>query len=234
MKFASLFLISLLGLGTISPKFSNNDRSFIEVSGTAALEISPNEIHINLQLEERFEKGEKITLDVLEQALKNELAKAQIGHSNLFISDVNAVISKSWFGSKTLSVARYNLKIQDIDKIKAVFKIFEKLKIDNAYITAATHSEIETLKKKNRINAMKAAKEKADYMLDAVGEKTGKPIQINEQASQNTFEANANYLFNQQRHESKIALESTKGKERVVQFENIKITTTVNTIFEIQ
>jgi len=236
MKFAYLFFISLLGFTTIAPqnKSQNQEKSIIEVSGTAEMEISPNEIHIDFNLEERFEKGEKISLDELEDRLKKELTQESITTDNLFINDVNAVISKGWFGSKTLSVASYDLKITDLSKIKKTFKIFEKLEITNARITKATHSDIEELKKKNRIDAMKATKEKADYLLEAIGEKTGKPIQINEQMHQNVFQANANYIFNNQREKLEFDSKIIKNNNSVVQFENIKIKTTMNAVFEIQ
>src|SRR5690606_15736342 len=57
-----------------------------------------------------------------------------------------------------------------------VFEKLGELKIQNAYIAKVDHSKMEGFGKEIRIAAIKDAKEKADYLLAAVGESTGKPL----------------------------------------------------------
>ncbi|MGY8910765.1 MAG: SIMPL domain-containing protein, partial [Flavobacteriales bacterium] len=45
---------------------STGQKPYIEVTGTAEIEIVPDEIYLDITLKERTEKGKKITLDVLE------------------------------------------------------------------------------------------------------------------------------------------------------------------------
>ncbi|MFT6769786.1 MAG: hypothetical protein ACJAX8_002136, partial [Flavobacteriales bacterium] len=46
----------------------------------------------------------------------------------------------------------------------------DSLKIKNAFLSRVSHSEIETMTKEVEIEAIQNAKEKADYLLEAVGE----------------------------------------------------------------
>lgn len=225
------FIVSFCSFGQIS----TSDNPFIEVTGVSQLEVSPNEIHIDLCLEEYMKDDEKITLSILETDLKNELSKANIPESNLYISDINSVITKTgWFSKETLSTGNYSLKVTEVQKIKEVFNIFEKLNILEANITKATHSNIVELRKQNRIKAIKEAKEKADYLLEAIGSKTGKPLKVIEEANTNANYANyANFNYNSIRRESYNSISKTKGNNRNVQFENIKIISTIHVIFQI-
>lgn len=214
-------------------QIADNQRPIIEVTGKASLEVSPNEVYIDLCLEEYMKDDAKITLTILETDLKNELAKANIPEGNLYISDINSVIAKTgWFSKETLSTGTYSLKVTEVDKIKEVFKIFEKLDILDANITKATHSNLVELRKQNRIKAIKAAKEKADYLLNAIGSKTGKPLKVIEEAHGIQNFSNLNYNHNSRGYNS-LTKVATENKRVGVQFENIKIISTIHVVFEI-
>lgn len=235
MKLIYIYIALIFSINTFGQTISNTEKAIIDVTGTAELEISPDEIHIDLCLEERMENGEKVMLTTLENNLKNELTKADIPLSHLYISDVNSVIAKTgWFTKETLSTGNYSLKITQVNKIKRVFKIFEKLNITNAHITKATHSQLVELRKKNRINAIKAAKEKADYLLNAIGSKTGKPLKVTEQQQQYQNFSALNYATNSNSYRMNSISKVKSITKGTVQFENIKITSSIHVIFEIQ
>ena len=210
-----------------------DNKPFIEVTGRAELEISPNEIYLEIYLKERMKKGKKITLDAIESSLKKELYAIGISENNLFISDINSVISKTgWWSEEILSIGKYSLKITSLPKLKKVFEIFEKLKITDTRITKATHSKLTEFKKKNRIAAIKAAKEKANYLLKAINANTGKPLKVNETEHQLQNFAQINNLNISSAYSS---VSKTKTfKNDIVQFENIKLKSSIYVIFEIQ
>ncbi|AOW18475.1 hypothetical protein LPB03_13870 [Polaribacter vadi] len=219
---------------------STGQKPYIEVTGTAEIEIVPDEIYLDITLKERTEKGKKITLDVLENQLKTVLKKIGIPEKNLSISDVNAVLAKTgWWSEEIFSVANYSLQVNGADNLKQLFENFKKLEISDVNIAKATHSNLINIKKKNRIKAIKAAKEKADYLLNAIGEQTGKPIIINELANNNnnnnnnqTF-VNANYLNNNANY-SMIKVRGNGFKDETVEFKTIKITSSIYVKFEIK
>jgi uncharacterized protein YggE len=229
ISFALLLLISV----AITAQNSNL-KPFIEVTGIAKTEIVPDEIYLDICIKERIEKGKKLTITILENQLKSTLKTIGIPEENLSISDVNAVLSKTgWWKEEILSVANYTLKVKGASKLKKLFEQFKKMNISNVNITKATHSKIIEIRKKNRIKAIKIAKEKADYLLSAIGEQTGKPLIINEikTGSQPSF-VNANFV-NQQRGYSSINKVKNYSNE-IVQFEKIKITSSIYVKFSIK
>jgi len=233
MRIIGLYIAFIMSLNSFG-QISTSDKPFIEVTGKAVLEVTPNEVYIDLCLEEYIKDNEKITLEILETDLKNELEKAGVPKNSLYISDVNSVIAKTgWFTKETLSTGAYSLKITKVEKIKEVFKIFEKLDIIEANITKATHSNLVELRKENRINAIKAAKEKSDYLLNAIGSKTGKPLKVVEEAQVNQNFSNINYRNNFRGYNSVSKLK-TEREIGNVQFEDIKIISTIHVVFQIE
>jgi len=213
---------------------STTQKPFIEVTGTAEIEIVPDEIYLDIKIKERTEKGKKLTLDVLENQLKTVLKKIGIPEKNLSISDVNAVLAKTgWWSEEIFSVANYSLKVNGADNLKQLFENFKKLEISDVNIAKATHSDLINIKKKNRIKAIKLAKEKADYLLTAIGEQTGKPIIINELANNNQTFVSANYLNNNANY-SMMKVRGNGFKDETVEFKTIKITSSIYVKFEIK
>ncbi len=231
----TIYILLLLIISTTSfSQINTAEKPHIDVTGKAELEVSPDEIYIDICLQERIEKGKKITLGELENSLKRELQLINIPSKNLSISDINSIISKTgWWTKEILSVGKYSLKIAGAQKLKQAFKIFKKLKITEASITKATHSRLAEYRKKNRINAIKAAKEKADYLLNAINAKTGKPIKVTEIEQNHQNFAQINYVGNSNSYNSNISKIKSYRNE-TVQFENIKLVSTIHVIFEIK
>ena len=238
MKILKFFIV-LLFTTTIYSQTNNNSqiKPFIEVTGTAETEVIPDEIYLNICIKERMEKGKKLTIKLLESDLKNHLKLIGIPEENISISDVNAVLAKTgWWKEEVFSVANYTLKVNGAGKLKKLFESFKKLKISEVSITKATHSNIIELRKKNRIKAIKIAKEKSDYLLSAIGEKTGKPIMINEISNnhQQNF-ANVNFFNNTNSKRLKsVSVVGYGAQKETVQFEKIKISSSIYVKFQIK
>jgi hypothetical protein len=232
MKAIQIIIILFLS-STIFGQTIKDNTPFIEVTGKVELEISPDEIYLDIFLKESIKNGKKTTLDKLEDCLKEELEIIGIPKECLFVSDINSVIAKTgWWTKEILSTGKYSLKITSPKKLKEAFRVFEKLKITDVRITKATHSKLDFYKRKNRIAAIKAAKEKADYLLNAINANTGKPLKVNETNHDLQNFAQLNYVNNSSnRYESSISKSYNKG---IVQFENIKLTSSIYVVFEIK
>jgi uncharacterized protein YggE len=236
MKIIKTILFLFLATTVFSQNYAtkNLENPYIEVIGKAEKEIVPDEIYMNICIRERIENGKKLTIEFLENKLKTELENIGIPIQNLSISDLNAVLSKTgWWTKEVFSIANYTLKINGAGKLKNLFEKFESLKISDVNVTKATHSKMVSFRKENRINAIKAAKEKATYLLKAIGEKTGKPIIINEITNNNQQQyATANYINSSSSYASikKIG----RSKKGIVQFEKIKISTSIYVKFQIK
>lgn len=239
MKIVHITLLALLlSMNSFAQTSNLKETSHIEVTGIAEKEIVPNEIYIEICINERMEKGRKVTIREQEAALKKELTSIGVPLENLSISNLNANIAKiGWWREKVLASANYDLKVNDASKLKGVFNAFESLKIKKADIVKATHSKILEFKKQNRINAIKSAKAKADYLLNAIGQKTGKPIRIyeNSNGQQPEFTV-ANYVSNSSYTTRKKIMSSDAGiiKRGNIQFKKIKLISSIYVKFRIK
>jgi hypothetical protein len=157
-----------------------NEAPYIEVVGTAELNVEPDEIYIKILL---FEDSDN-PIEKQEQNLKTALQNIGIDIKNLTISDAVANLKSSIFkGKEVINQKEYILKVNSATLVTKVFTELDKLKIRNAFIHRVSHSKIDSLRKEVRIMAIKAAKEKANYLLFAIGEKCGKALIIKEENS---------------------------------------------------
>lgn len=158
-----------------------NDRASIDVIGIAEKEVVPDEIYIRLLIRERQGNKEKITIAQQEEKLKSALVAIGIDLANLYLADADANFIKiKRKPNEVITQKEYTLKVATATQVGKVFQQLDRLEITDAGIMRVSHSQLDSLKKEIRILAIKAAKEKADYLLTAIGEQTGKPLYIYE------------------------------------------------------
>ena len=209
---------------------------YIEVNGYAEKEVIPNEIYIGITLRERMENKEKVTIDSQEKQLREALTTLSIPISNLSIADANAdYVKVNWQKRDVLTKKEYLLKVGNATTVGKVFQELEKMKIQDGSIDHVSHSAIDSLRTQVRIEAIKAAKEKSDYLLNAIGQKTGKALIVSE-LENNTLTRNdlsrmparaANKMF------SDGAFESIDF-EPEIEFQKIKLSYSIYTKFTSQ
>lgn len=158
-----------------------DEKPFIEVTGIAEQEIIPDEIIINITLREKTNNKEKISIEMQEENLKTSLKENGIDVKHLFLSDANSdYVKVRWRTKDVLTKKNYSLKVNNATMVGQVFQTLDKLEISDAHIARVNHSKMDSIKREVRISAIKAAKAKADYLLSAIGEQTGKPLVIQE------------------------------------------------------
>jgi len=240
MKIKTVMMLLLFTTSILSFAQTNSDnesaKPYIEITGTAEKEIVPNEIFISITIRERQEGKEKITIDKQEADLKEAIKSLGIPLDYLFLSDANAnYINVKWSKKDVITKTKYLLKVEDALMVGKVFEKLDDLKIIGAYISKVSHSKINEFKREVRIMAIKAAKEKADYLLMAIGEQTGKPMKIHESLSHQINNSNLNVRGGKK--ESRLSYteefyESDKGG--TIQFQKIKLQAAIYVKFEIK
>lgn len=214
----------------------DKEKPYIEVTGIAEKEIIPNEIYIAITIKDRNEGKDKITIDKQEADLKEALKSIDIGLDNLYLSDANANYIRVKLTKKdVITRNEYILKVGDALTVGKVFEKLDDLKIVDAYISKVSHSKIEEFKKEVRIMAIKAAKEKADYLLTAIGEQVGKPLIVNE-SSHYEFDAsmvNARSSGSESSN-SYSGMMKVGYPDKIIEFRKIKIQAAIYVKFEIK
>lgn len=231
---ASAIIISNIAIA--QDQVTKEEKPFIEVNGIAEQEIIPDQIYISIIIREKYENKEKITIESQEEKLKTLLKEINIPTSNLYLSDANADYVKVKFRTKdVLTKKDYTLKVSSATAVGQVFQQLEKLEINDANVSKVSHSKIDSLRKEIRIAAIKAAKTKADYLLNAIGEQTGKPLIVRENSvlNENVYTRNLNRVSNYSN--TRFLEESDKSSDdEEIQFQKIKIQSSIYVKFLIK
>ncbi len=178
-----------------------------------------------------------MTIEEQEEKLKAAVKSIGIDLKNLFLSDANADYVKiSWQKKDVLTKKDYTLKVSNATSVGQVFQELEKLEITDASVLKVNHSKIDSLRKEVRIMAIKAAKEKADYLLTAIGEQTGKPLIvtetpqpiIREEIARMPLRSSANFISIDD------VPASNGNKVQEIQFQKIKLSSGVYVKFSIK
>ncbi|MEY3049667.1 MAG: hypothetical protein RL365_1705 [Bacteroidota bacterium] len=209
---------------------------YIEVNGYAEKEVIPNEIYIGITLRERMENKEKVSIESQEQQLREALNTLSIPISNLAIADANAdYVKVSWQKRDVLTKKEYLLKVGNATTVGKVFQELEKMKIQDGFIDHVSHSAIDSLRTQVRIEAIKAAKEKSDYLLNAIGQKTGNALVVSELGNSSITRTDIARMPNKTlNYLSGVELFESVNKASEIEFQKIKLSYSIYTKFTIQ
>lgn len=229
-KYWIIILLSYFACSVYAQESSqHNESAFIEVFGTAEKEVVPNEIYINVALKEKNKGRETESLESQINNLKSKLKEIGIPEELISMADASAnYIKVSWSQKDVISSVNLTILVATATEVASVFQIFDELDIHGAFIKHTSHSDIEFLKKKVRIEAIKAAKEKATYLLEAIGSKPGKPLVVRETSPSGIGIMTSNVVMQEPRQ----AYQSKQGG--VIQFKKIKIQATIFIRFSIE
>ncbi|MFN0255775.1 SIMPL domain-containing protein [Pedobacter ureilyticus] len=229
-------LLALVVLSGLNASAQQVDlRKKITVSGTAETEITPDIIYINISLKEYLKDGnskKKVDITTLETQLFNAVQKAGIAKENLMINNLS-----SWNYQTTkkkdpdfLASKQYRLKVSDLNKFNLILEAIDAKGIASTNIDSYDYSKIDVLKKELKVKALLAAKEKATYMVEALGDKLGSVLDI-----QDLGDNNGGMMVPQYRNtymKAEMAMDASQAPE--IDFKKIKLSFTVNTVFEIK
>jgi uncharacterized protein len=157
----------------------------IEVNGSAEQEVMPDEIFVNITLREYFKDKEnknKVDIMALEKQLQKAVEEAGIPKENFTIGAMNGY--REWWGRKKpttfLESKSYILKVPNLYKIDGIIARVDDKGVASTHIDRYEFSKIEQLRKEIKIKALQAAKAKAQYLLEGIGEQLGEAFEITE------------------------------------------------------
>lgn len=221
--------VLLLSSSTFAQTMVKED-PFIEVTGTSDLEVVPDEIYLSITLREKLDNKAKISIDEQEKKLKTALNAIGIKMEDLSLNDAKADFVKiKWQKNDVINQKEYTLKVTNAETVAKVFAELDKIGIKDAYIARVDHSKMDELKKKAKVEAMKAAKDKADYLTAAIGYKAGMPLQIREE-SHPYYPVYANTMMKESSDFGDMGNVSLPE----IQFEKIKIKASIYAKFKIE
>jgi len=232
-----LFTLAFLALLSVSALAQQADlRKKITVSGSAETEVTPDIIYLTISLKEYLKDGnskKKVDITELENQLYTAVQKAGIDKENLTINNLSSftITTEKKKNPDFLASKQYRLKVTDLNKWNAIIGAIDPKGIAYTNIESYDYSKIETLKRELKIQALQAAKAKATYLVEALGDKLGSVIDIQEIN---------NEVFPQAMYRNVMMKTSFDGANAEaasapeIDFKKIKLNYVMNTVFEIK
>src|SRR5688572_21316183 len=171
---------------------------FIEVTGTAYREIEPNEIYIAVRLKEFEENRQKTALEKLEKDFYDAVKAAGIDRKRVELADAGSDLEK--FRRKDKEAFRektFQIKLTSAAELEKFIASLSPVKVDSVDVTRLHHSDYEKIKLELKVEALKAARAKAEALLQSVGSQIGKPLMVRDfDFAQPYMEMTANVRMN--------------------------------------
>ncbi len=236
--FITLSMI-LIGFSSFSQTEKNPYPKTITVTGSAEIEIIPDEIYVQVDLKEYDKKGQgKISIDKIKQDFLNNVKSLGIPDSLISIAGYDGFNGNPWWRKKNkkeelyASIA-YQLKLKSSKQVDDLVDRLDDNATQNFFIQRTASSKMIELRRNLKIQAVRAAKEKAGYLAAAIDEKIGEAVTINEPMEYFTpYVQNirvANKMMAQEMQQSGVADDAT-----AVDFKKIKLKYDVTVVFALK
>lgn len=158
----------------------------ISVTGSASMEIIPDEIYVQVDLREYKKKGEEKTeLEKIKTDFMANCRAVGIADNDISVASYDGYnLANIWQRRKKdpelLASISYQIKFNNTKLIDDLVNKLDDQATNNFRITRTSHSKIVDYRRQLKVQAVKAAKEKAVYLTEAVNEQLGQAIEINE------------------------------------------------------
>jgi uncharacterized protein YggE len=232
-----LLAIAFAALFSLSASAQQVDlRKKISVSGSSEIEVTPDIIYLSISLKEYLKDNnskKKVDITTLENQLFAAVQKAGLDKDNLTINNLSSYnyATEKKKNPDFLASKQYRLKVTDLNKWNDIIGAVDPKGVAYTNIESYDYSKIETLKKDLKVKALQAAKAKATYLVEALGDKLGSVIDIqevnNEQYPQPMYRTSMMM-------KSSMADSGAEAAPAEIDFKKIKLSYTMNTVFEIK
>ena len=185
-----IIFAALLATGSLFCAAQNPVNPFpktISVSGSAEMELIPDEIYVNVHLREYQKKGEeKTSLDQIKTQFVNNCRTAGVADSNISIQAYTGTNNYYWMRKRrkkepeVLMDIVYQIKFRNVEKMDEVVDRLDDDATQYFNVARIWHSRMPEFRKQLKIQAVKAAKEKGIYLTEAINEKLGSAIKVEE------------------------------------------------------
>ncbi|MFT3945469.1 MAG: SIMPL domain-containing protein [Agriterribacter sp.] len=236
----TVYIIS--GIATSQTNTSSYINPFpktISVAGSAEMEIIPDEIFVQVDLREYEKKGSgKIDIETIKAKFLNTCKSTGIPDSAISIVSYQGMDRLNWLYRKhktpdmTASVS-YQVKFSNTKWIEALIEKLDDEATQHFFIAKTSHSKMDEYRRQLKIQAIKAAKDKAGYLAEAIGEKVGEAVSVNE-PSEPVDMGTENFQSNTMM-QSQVKLRGVSASDETgVEFKKIKIRFEINAVFALK
>ena len=159
----------------------------IEVTGSAEMEVVPDEIYIGVTLKEYYDNQKtKMDINTISKEFLARCEKAGITKDRIEVQNMSGFDGTPWWKQRNkkqpdlMQSTSYILKFSspaDVDKLTS---LLDDNSTQNVYISKVSNSKQAEYRRQLKIQALQNAKAKAQYLLESIGEKTGGVLFVKE------------------------------------------------------
>jgi uncharacterized protein len=181
-KLISTLILTITILTGYGQEIGKNfiDQNYIEVTGHADKEVTPDKIYLKFFINEKDFKNQ--TLSEVETKMIQKLKEIGIDvDKKLAIKDFVSNFQNYWILKSDIRLIKgYELLVNDAKTAGTVFLEFEKIGISSISIDRLENSEIDKYELEVKVEAMKSAQEKAKALATSINQDIGRAILIQE------------------------------------------------------
>ncbi|MBV9964019.1 MAG: SIMPL domain-containing protein [Parafilimonas sp.] len=211
----------------------------INVNGHSELEITPDEIYIDIELREYNKKnGDKIDIETIRNQFLSAVKSMNIADTDVVVQGYSGWDGNYWWYQKNKKKnpdmkagITYEVKVKTVDDMDKLVDKLDDEATQNFYISRTSHSNMDSIKKQLKIKAIKNAKEEAVSLASALGDNVGNALTINDPNESSNYPQPM--VFSLRGKVADVADQAASAPMNV-DFKKIKIEMNVNVIFELR
>ena len=230
------FLIFAAGLAMLSTaamaQQNNQSQNYIAVNGYAEREVTPNEIYISITIDESSSRNGKTTVAEQERSMIYAHEKIGIDTKTLLqVGDMSGDLTNYILRRDRVQTSKnYVLKVSDAATMASVFQTLGDLGVSSISLMKATRNDVEQIQLELRAEAIRNAKDIADTLAEAIGQKAGKALMITD----NSYYGNGTIYFSNTVMMTRATDVVAEKVNSNIDFQDIKISSSVNVRFALE
>jgi uncharacterized protein len=216
----------------------------ITVTGSAEMNIIPDEIYVNIHLREYQKKGEdKKEIEAIKTTFLEQCTAAGIPDSLISIVSYTGYSDYYWTKKRKKKSPEmfadivYQVKFKTTAKMDELVEKLDDEATQNFYVARVSHSKIIEFRKQLKIKAIQAAKDKGIYLTEAISEKLGGAIKIvepKEGGADEILTGRANGITGSNSYSQAKMENYGNDKSTGIDFKKIKLRFEVEVLFAVQ
>ena len=225
------------------PIFTNNPfPKTITVSGSAEMEIVPDEIYVNITLREYQKRGEsKKEIEVIKTHFLESCQAIGLPDSAISIFAFTGYTNYYSFKKRKKdpdmhSSITYQIKFKSSELLDKLVERLDDEATQNFIIAKTSHSKMAEFRRQLKVKAVQAAKDKGVYLTEAVGERLGEAVTIVE-PDERLYFANG-LIINKAYSQANLSVQDGAKDEietgQEIDFKKIKLRFEVSVVFALK
>ncbi len=206
----------------------------INVNGHSELEITPDEIYVQIELREYNKKnGDKVDIETIRNQFLTAIKSMNIADTDVVVQGYSGWDGNYWWYQKNKKKnpdmkagITYEVKVKTVDDMDKLVDKLDDEATQNFYISRTSHSNMDSIKRELKIKALKNAREEAVYLASAFGDNVGQALTINDPNEGNNYPRPIMFKA--------MAADANQSAPMNVDFKKIKIQYDVNVVFELK